>query len=250
MFFNKNKPIYLDCYTSDRRVYEYSKIARGKEFYPEWWKQLKHTSSEGTTAKKCFAIHSLYNNSIVIPMWTDTQFIFGEDRDELAVDTVMKDCFVHPVKEEQRKGFRPEKDWAHISFSAPWAIRCSEDINFVFMEDGYSNPTPEAYHLPSGVLEFKYQSALQLNFMVNTNLSTRKNFSIPHNRPMVHLLPMTEREVILRNHYVSKDRLYDVETVFPYARNNRYAKSKKHKKEQEESKGFLHKVFGNQEVGK
>jgi hypothetical protein len=237
-FFKKNK-IHLDCFTSEDHVYEFFKIEHANKFYPDWWKKLpkeivKEDISNGlapvSTMKRCQGMIDHYTSGFIMPFWTDA-IVFMEPQGsgkfgwQSAHDST--DVVVHPI--EQRGDYLPESKYLHIKIFSPWYFSSNSDIKWGWNQPSWNFKELDQYWVLPGVLDYKYQHTTHINLALARDPRERKRIFINAGQPLVHLLPMTEKEVVVHNHLVSKDEMAKLKNVnvnrFKF--NNLYKEGKK-----------------------
>lgn len=66
----------------------------------------------------------------------------------------------------------------------------------------YWNHRPiENFVIPPGIVNYKYQHTTHINMFLS--LKEKKTFSLNAGDPMVYLLPLSEKEIVLKHHLVS-----------------------------------------------
>lgn len=248
MFFLKNKKIILDCYTSFNHAYEFFPIARAKEHIPKWWKDLSSTYKDPQslvklpTMKTCAGFNMLYQEGIIMPLWTDTSLttrtnMMGGGVGIAQFADNITNVDVH--KPEQWGSQWDPSEYTQIKIASPWAFKCNEEIPWVWTAPSWSFDNPESLIIMPGVLEYKYQSNTHINLFFKKYIK-EKELNIIHlsaGQPMIHLFPLTEREIEVRNHLVTHDEFRKIygESNHPFHLNS-YGRSKKMKKELENNK--------------
>ena len=252
MFFKK-KPIYLDCYTTHNHVYDMFKIESAKKHVPDWFKNLPSTFEDTRsivsppTVKTCSGVAGYFKSGYIIPLWSDAQFGFAplsngfQKTIQLATqfaDQVTK-CQVH---EQKQLGFdfMPDTDYTHFKIFSPWVFKCSEDIDWIWTQPTYNFKYPDELVLLPGIIEFKYNSNVFINFSMRKRDSKGdpKLMQMEAGQPLVQLIPITDREVIVRNHLVDNEqwrRIYET-TNRAFFFNNHNKKRNFIKKKETESK--------------
>jgi hypothetical protein len=83
----------------------------------------------------------------------------------------------------------------------PWFLQEKTGVKFAWNECTWHNTHRAGiFHIPSAVIDFKYQ------FLVNVNIFAKKDTSLKLNAgdPLVHILPLSENNVVLKHHLVSQ----------------------------------------------
>lgn len=211
------KDIVLDCYTSNPFAYNLARINYGYHYIPEWWKKTpKEISSDahtngpyGRTIKKCPGLINYYKKSIVIPLWTDLKLILYAKNEDASFEWITSHteftCDNH--SQDQFKGFA-RQDGQNLKILSPWYVRCRESVQFVTSQPTWSQrDTIFNLHLLPGVLDFKTQSSTNMNYFFERK-DNRVEINIEPLTPMMMLHPMTDRNVIIKHHYVPDDWIF------------------------------------------
>ena len=203
-FFFKKPKLHIDAFISEdfKTTYELAPIDYANKFYPEWWKKLEKPplnfvgKKSATNARLCSSIIDTYKKGIILPMWSD--FVFkmttnGTKTEMYANDNAKLDG--HSVS--QRKGFREEL--IHYKHISPWSIKSERGVFFNFNPDWYNLETSDFELLP-GMLEFYNQHSTNVNFFIQRK---EQEFTVKFGQPLIHIVPLSEREIVLTNHLVT-----------------------------------------------
>jgi len=239
MFFKKST-IYLDCYTTQTHVYDLFKIESAKKHVPDWFRELPNTFDDPRsiipipTAKTCSGIASFFRTGFIIPLWSDAKLGYAPIPNGYTTtiqpvtqfsDQLTK-CQIHEQK-QIGKDFMPDNLYAHFKIFSPWVFECSENIDWLWLQPTYNFKEPDSITVLPGVLDFKYNSNVFINFSIRkTSPSNSPNLlSLEAGQPLVHLVPITDKEVIVRNHIVTVDQWNKISQ-----KNNRVFFSNNHNK--------------------
>ena len=227
MFFFKKKTIYLDCYTVHNHVYDLFKIESAKKHVPSWFRNLPSTfldprsPVEVATLKTCTGIVNHFKSGFIIPLWTDAQLGLKSVSNGFTNNIQLIQQFADMKTQSQihsqtqiGNDFMPEETYLHFKIYSPWVFSCSENINWMWTQPTYNYKYPDELVLHPGVLEFKYNSNVFINFAIRKmdRAGDPNLLEISAGEPLVHLIPLTDRNVEVRNHLVSKEewqRIYD-----------------------------------------
>ena len=228
MFLFKKKKLVLDCFTYRPDVYAYFPIERASKNMPEWWKNTPPTAAmdninlvEIPTIKSCVGLINYYSNAISIPMWSDCKIVTSIERNEINwfFSDLKTNCVSHHHSQNGNYFHNSTSVYAHMKINSPWAFKCNEDIKFVFTGNTWAIDNPERIVIPPGVIDFKYQNSTNINMFVKID----DNSAIFNaNTSLVHVFPMTEREIDIRNHHVSEKEFDD---ILDMSRTNYFSKS-------------------------
>jgi hypothetical protein len=230
MFFKK-KSIELNCYTSYNHVYDMFKIESAKKHIPDWFKELPSTFDyqasivPPSTVKTCGGIASFFRNGFIIPLWTDAKMGYatvsnGYTNTVQPVTQFSDQTTKGQLHDQKAMGeeFMPSNTYAHFKIFSPWVFECSEDIDWSWTQPTYNFKYPDELTVLPGILEFKYNSNVFINCSIR-KLDENKTptlLELEAGQPLVHLLPITDREVVVRNHLVTQEEWNRI-----YQKNNR-----------------------------
>lgn len=220
MFLFKKKKVVLDCFTYRPDVFSYFPIKKASSLIPEWWKKLPATYpvdslglAEFSTMRSCVGFLNYYNNAISIPLWTDTRIRTSVDDDTLHwhfTDGVTQ-AVPHDLKQKGDYLSDPMSLYTHLKIVSPWILSCKEDIQFVFSGNTWAINNPEQIIIPPGVVDYKYQSVTSINMLIRMN--GLQIASLDAGSSLVHLFPMTEREVEIKTHFVDEKDFRNMENL-------------------------------------
>lgn len=207
--FCKRKEIVLDCFTTNASVYSFTPIQKASNFIPSWWKNIpKKTTFDNEyvkniplrTMKGCTGLTDSYRLGLVLPLWSD--LIINVRLDEIYyqwASSVFETEFHPPEQHDFQLNFY------HTKLVCPWRLRCKENINFYFsspfwnLTEFYNDPSKN-FHILPGIMNFN----LPLNPNVNM-FFVKKQFDLflKCNTPIYYISPLTEKNIIIKNHLVS-----------------------------------------------
>lgn len=210
-FFHRTPDIDLDCFTYSNETYMTTPIVKAGKAIPDWWQKLKPYSptfystpengyhlrkQDDMTARDCYAIIELYKKGIIVENWCDISFKL-----ENGVYHYWASDNTAPPHDHDRKqlgGSFPNH--YHIKLISPWAFREKSGVKFLWLGAEWSLDKLEIKVLP-GVINFDIISPVNVNFMFPIRDGT---FTIPVGNPLVHLVPLSEKNLKVHNHLVSK----------------------------------------------
>lgn len=237
-------PVYLDCYTSRKDVYDLAKIESATRFYPEWWKKLKNsfdaTDANNTTLgdrivptmRYCVGFTSLFKRALCIPLWSDLRLTVGPVNSgfyKWIYSDRKSEAGVHPY--EQRGEFAPDSHYQHLKLDCPWTVKCDGEVSFLFFDPVWTGEPNSSVITPPGILDFKYQHSININMLVARDPEDPKVIDLRYGTPLAFLVPMTDRRVVLRYHLVSQEEFEGFFTP-PITFVNAYGTIKKKEQEQ------------------
>ena len=213
MFWFKRKKLVLDAFTTVTAAYNFYPVTRMKNVYPDWWKKMPATVSQTNsvglkfptaTIKKCDGFLSLYATGFNIPLWTDV--IIETDLDGSYKYQMALGMDPSPVSEHGREQMGPEFDeLIHMKLHNPWTFSEKTGVEFYFAPAWWNQIKllPNMF-VPPAIINFKYQVGAEINlFFPRIN----NRMELDAGQPMVQLIPLTEHDIDIRCHLISKDEM-------------------------------------------
>lgn len=209
------KDIVLHCYTSRAEVFNYAPIKKASNYIPEWWKALPKTHREHPealhvlpTMKLCVGFTNLFAQGFILPLWSEVAIKVGKQTDQPSQDysyqfADLTSQMGHHAAWQSNDAY-PSNQYQHLKIISPWALVCDEDIAFMQLQPVWNFSKPEEVFIPPGVLNFKYQSATNINMFYKRQAQDIVH-TLEFGQPMSHLVPLTERKVRLELHLVSDE---------------------------------------------
>lgn len=222
-FFGSSKPVVVDCYTADQSVFEYSKIDRAVNFYPDWWREIPK-DVDWLTMKGCAGFLDQYKKSFVMPMWSDFNVKLNEDNTftwRFPNDEMSSATWHEPI---EYPNWIHDKS-QHIKLMSPWLLHCDEEVYFQILPVQFSKNRLFEWQSVTGVVEYKHQHSTNVNLFLNGNQCS--DFSIAFGEPLIFLVPLTERKVVFKYHLVSSEEIKRKQSIFAKVAKNKYLSSKK-----------------------
>lgn len=213
-------PVYLDCYTCSEGAYAAAQIKNAARVMPKWWKDLSPTidipriteeiglRGEGPTMRGCVGLIDLFKNSFALPLWSDVSIGVapeGEKGYYWKFADQRSEAGEHAPR--QRGSFMDENKFQQIKIQSPWHLKCDEEVEFLLFDPFWLRGEEETVLIPPGVVNYKYQSATNINMFIRKLPGESRTILLEYNTPIVFILPLTERKVILRHHLIGRDEL-------------------------------------------
>lgn len=241
IFIFKKRKLVLDLFTQRQMIFDAAKPKLAPQFYPDWWKELKTELQMGdelfptATMRRCMGFVDHYKHGFVIPMWSDFRIELGPIGDPFfraQCSDNTTSLGEHPAA--LRGAYLPNSHYQHLKMYTPWAAKCKEDVYWKWEQPTWSYRNPNKIILLPGTIEYKYQYSMNANLMFARE-AEKTLIEIPFQQPLVHVTPLTERDLELRYHMVEGseyDRLMQGEKL---SNINRY-RAYRRVRESEESK--------------
>jgi hypothetical protein len=222
-FFIKKSKIIVDSFTYNNWAYKEFTIKKSNEFYPEWLKNTPKEFKVGVkpvpTIRTCEALIQNFKTGLIIPMWSDFAFKSTEDKYEYQFADGKSTLDSH--SQQQWGKFADPKIFNQIKLISPYALKTKEDIFWNYTYPFWNNGIQLNYFLTPGILSFKHQHGTNINLFVHA----KSNFFIKAGDPIVHLIPLTEKNVEIKNHLIDENEFTKMLDANAYPSfKNRYAK--------------------------
>ena len=253
MILFKKKKIVVDCFTYVRSVYELYSIKPAIHYFPEEIKRVPNyydavnprtnISMPASTIKRCLGIIELYKHGAIIPMWTDSKFVPSNWETKKGAIFLIDNGFELTLHNTQQfPGLYV--DYLPCKFGSPWRFREKNGVQFTWNPPFFNiHNTMKNFLIPPGVTSYKYQSETNINIFVNRK---SEDFMVEAGTPMVHIIPITDSEVVYKNHLVDMNEFFKVGIPPEWGQlvPNRYNRWVRAQKEIEERKGKCPFGFG------
>lgn len=241
MFFIKKKKIILDAFVSEGWIYNNNPIQSSSKFIPKWFKNSKPFYTDDgyipkETLKQCPAISSLIMKGITLPLWTDYAFKYDHDNKEIkwgCGDTLDGYAEAETHDAIQWESFADKTRYFHFKIISPWLFRTKEDIDFYWDRSYFNQKLEVPYSTVPGIINYQRQTGTHINMFIDMHKLTKNEhgfytFNIEAASPVAQLIPLSERNVEVKNHLVSKTEYRDIQNNYKKVFfTNNYKKIKK-----------------------
>ena len=207
IFKFKEKKIVIDCFTYDELVLQTAPVSHAIKHIPDWWKNLPNHYYNNqdffptATVRSCSGIVDYYKKSLAIPLWSDLSIKVDGGSYGWAFSDLKTVANIHDIQ-KQATGLLPNH--GHIKIQSPWFFKAKEDISWVWSQPIYSfeEANVDIKVLPA-IVNFKQQQSTDINLLIPLN--QQKTYIVNHGQVLCHLTPMTDKNVIIERHLVSKE---------------------------------------------
>lgn len=229
-FFRRPNKIHVDCFTYMPTLSQLYPPVLATEKVPTWWKSLTTTVKSPTgpmrsTMKTCPGVSDLFRTGIILQAWHDL-YLDWSDQVTLPTGVYWEPQDVGEVHSPSQWGNNSLfKDYVHFKFLSPWRFVEKTGVRWLFINPYWHDPNIK-YHVPPGMLEYKYQHATNVNMFLPKN-SFPKNLTIPVGTPLAHIIPMSDKDVVIHTHEISEDEYIKKYMGIPVSFTAQYYKKKK-----------------------
>lgn len=215
LIWKKFSKIYLDCFTSNHVAYKQYPITKAIKQTPIWWKLIPRARKHAVgsiqvdmpTIKMCQGIIDLYKQGFVLPLWSD--LIVEISKENKSINWYFADK-ITKMQQHNSIQFDPAfKNYGNLKIISPWHIVEKTGIKFIYLPCTWSIlELTDGFNQLPGVLDFKYQTSTHINILVNRHWS--ENYQINAGTPTVQFIPISDKEIIIKNHIVSEEELNNI----------------------------------------
>lgn len=154
--------------------------------------------------RHCAGFVDLFAKSVVLPMWSDFRVaISPEGVNEFKYEFANGYSEAQVHVQSHRGTYLQDKKYLQMKLLSPWALHTKEEVYWTMFQASYNEDDPLETCILPGMLEFKNLHNLNVQFAVKRKKFESEIVTIPCGRPLVHLVPMTEKKVDVRIHQVS-----------------------------------------------
>ena len=210
MFLFKRKEIILDCFTNNKTALDFAPIQKASNYYPSWFNSMPidvdGITHKNSTLKRCEGFINYYRNGLIMPLWSDLGILiqgldykwnFADNKSIAMVHGSNQwDAFVNP------------KEYGHLKIVSPWHFKCNKEIDFLFKRPYWNFDPFNDISIIEGIINFKYQHTTNINLFLKINQF--KQLLLKYNEPLLHILPLTEYEIKVKNHLIDDKELNNI----------------------------------------
>lgn len=233
MFWFKRSKIVVDAFTYHSGVLAKYPITAANRHHPQWWKDIPKSlmmrGSKGLeipvpTMRTCDGFIKYYARGLIVPMWSDLLIHTsqeGKTRYQYSANEYMPQIDLHT---------EPSITKEHVAMKimSPWLLSEKSGVEFLLTNPMWNNMM-RGYMVQTtpGIINFKHQNTINMNVLVDK--SKYNEISYTAGEPVMHLIPLSEKDVEVRCHKLSKEEYDDMYLQQMYRSTfvNTYAKHKK-----------------------
>jgi len=235
------KKVVLNCYTSNKSAYDLFSINYTKNFIPEWWKKVPKAYRYGDnfhdapTIKTCPGFIDLYKKGVMVPLWSDLEI--QSNRDDYKYQFADQHSSIDYNHPDAIGSVVHTMDVHSIKLTSPWLFECSHDIEWLYVSPTWNTETMDIHTVP-GIVKFNHAIRSNINLMIRKGLD--HNVSLSAGTPIVQIVPLTDRNIEVKCHYISRAEFHDREVSMSPFFFSSYKKVSKLKEKQQKKCPFHH----------
>ena len=182
---------------------------------PTWTQSCPRSSSHKDplstqTLTKCMGLHTYFQKGFVLPMWSDVSITIGpRGTSEYTYQYADQKSCIHAHSPDQMNNYYPADEYQLLKFISPWCIVPSESVDCLYSQPQWNSKEYEDLHVLGGVVDPFYMPEINVNAVIKRG-DDEKNLLLKFGASLMHIMPITERKVILRNHLVSSEDYYNL----------------------------------------
>lgn len=226
MFWIKPSEINVDCFTFNDTAYTNFAPERSSKFYPKEIKNLDNNiniktnqdptsklTSKLPTIRMCNGLTDLYSNGFILPIWQNLTIECTSEGKIFYEDLTSGNGFDRPalqVHDRWQYGNNFYSEFGHVKLLSHWFFKEKHGIQFSWnMCDWNRTDIAHKVRILSGVIDFKYQTA------TNVNMFIKKDSIISYEAgdPLVHLIPLSEKRVKIHKHILHVEEYDKLTTI-------------------------------------
>jgi len=200
----------LTAKTSTFGLLERFPVMEAKHCIPNWYKEMrsyyevspcpiKTIANLHGTAKNCYGIKSLINAGFIVQAWSDMSFLIQPNGDLLAKTAGEDKHFFEIHSSNDAPNFLKNK--ITVKLRCPWNL-FGNKTRYIYTPAAYHSRLSQNIFMPSGVLEFEKQHAAHIFLCIDVR-DHEYEIIIKAGEPLMHLIPLTDKKIILENKYES-----------------------------------------------
>lgn len=207
MIFLPRKKIVVDCFTSSINAFELFPIDHAIKFVPDWWRNMPKEYEvrnlfPASTLKRCPAVIETYKHGMILPLWSDLAIRTDGGHDwEIKFSDIKSNIEVHDAR--QWSAYADADKFTQYKLMSPWAVKTKEDIMWSFSKATWNFNPDNPLHILNGVIGFQTQHSTHINIIMPLDQAPSR--VIQAGQPMIHMLPLTEKEIVIKKHLISED---------------------------------------------
>lgn len=211
MFWNKKNSVKFSCIKENKSLYDALPPNYTSKFYPEWFKDLKHTFKKNVdqfgiikdepTIKSCPGIRATLTNGFIIPMWSD-----------LIIDVYPDKTFNYLFSQRFSSGSVHDsmqlgnflQDYSHLKLVSPWVAESSKSKLFYVTSPFYHTNGVDDYQIVPGFVDLHYSHTTSV-FIVFKHKENPYRIFIPAGKPLVQWINTDQQFFHIEKQLISKE---------------------------------------------
>lgn len=210
MFFFKKKEVTLDFFINNEKFANLYAPKKASSHLPEWWKSLVPYYEEpnqitqrlrpSSTMKFCSGFKDLYASGFILPLWSDLIIDVNKENYFYIFADKSSSSQEHSAKQHGNSF----NNFHHMKIGSPWYAVEKSGIKFAFIEPTWSwIRDRHSLRILPAVVSYDLQSATNINIFLEKK-EEEYRIQIDAGDPIIHLIPLTDKKVNLKTHFVNQ----------------------------------------------
>ena len=220
-FFFKKTPIVLDCYTFIPELENLFPIIPAEERIPDFWKNVpttvNHMGISRGTMRTCPGVGELFRSGFILQNWIDYWISTDNNNIQWAPEASAE-------SHNSKQWGEYLKKYYHLKLISPWRIKEKTGVQFLYTNCFWHDDEFKPF-VVNGSVEYKYQTTTSVNLLVPKAMYP-KDILIPAGKPLAQIVPMSEKDVKIKMHTVTREE-YENTGTYQFSFNGQYFKRKK-----------------------
>lgn len=225
--FRKKNKITLEIYAPVHQLVELFPPVLMKDAYPDWYRLMPKGKTE-LNVSHCTGLKDLYNQGIMLPLWSDYEIDFTPDGVEnirWPSDNNNTSSGGSHRLDHQAPGAFP--GYVNVKFNSPWWFWCSEPIQWLWTQPVWNQSNPQQFTVVPGVVEYQHQNLTNINTLWQLGDSDRTE-KLRAGEPMVHIIPLTDQPMEIKIEVMNSDVFAKKFARWNYAFSRQYERVRSH----------------------
>lgn len=183
-------------------------ISHSAKYLPIGWKDIPAENFNWerfeveANVKGCLGIIGTIKTGFVLPLWSDLAIEWNDEILKYKFADNMSHCSFH--NPSQYPNFY--NDYFIIKLNSPWTLNTTENLKILFTNHFYSFNKPEPFIIPYGIIETIHNTTATNIFLFLKKEKETQRIIIPAGTPIIHLIPLTDKKIILKNDAMSNNK--------------------------------------------
>jgi len=210
-FFCRPKPLTVHLFTAREDVFLHAKPQKAINYFPEWVKQIPKANfpedqseplKKKLTIKSCPAFANLYSKGFMFPLWSDLNVEVSGDSWRYQFFDGASYAESHSSSQIAYSPF--EENYIQLKLNNPWAYISDADVDMLFTPPSWNNFGFGDVIVAQGAYSpYRFFSRANINLFFKKQ-PERAIYQLFFGHPLVHVVPVTERKLILKHELVTE----------------------------------------------
>lgn len=210
-WFCKPKKLEINFYTTNETIFNCARPKHASQYIPSWFKELpKQVFKENTliptrTLRTCEGFRKLHASGFMFPLWSDLNLEIGESHYRYQFADLNSAIHSHSAIQHITSPF--VNNYINIKLINPWHIQTNIQTDLLFTapvwnEFGYD----DILVMPGSFSPHTIPIGANINLFVKRQ-KTPKIYQLLFGQPLVHVIPLTNKQIKLKYHLITKEEL-------------------------------------------